>query len=342
MLDLDDDRAREAGRRPVLVELVGLLLLDPVVALELEALAVLRLQVRVRRHLAEAADRLGEVAVEDDERVARVGVLVEAERQEDVRAEEDVAPPELRQALAADALVLDVLRRGRLGNGRDHLVEDDRDRVRTRRVDLDLLRGAVQVAGREVPVLAFAAVHRQLDRVPVRAVERLVAVEDGLDEIRALRDAREALEGVAEDGRVEDDLLRRRRARSTSTPKICWVLRPTPTCIRGSSEPSVETMRRTRPSSGAALRSRGNETAKRRGACSGGGGRGAGGRPEGEEKSCGQGEPVSSHEPSVESGGRLTRTRGPSRFSALLLFTSRRGRRASCARRRRGKARRRT
>ena len=49
VLDLDDQNARKVGRGPVLVELVRLLLLDPVVASQVEALAVLGLQVRIGR-----------------------------------------------------------------------------------------------------------------------------------------------------------------------------------------------------------------------------------------------------------------------------------------------------
>ncbi len=118
-----------------------------------------------------------------------LGMLVPAERQEDVRAEEHVASPELRQALAADALVPDELRGGRIGDGRDR-----RGRARSgwSRVARGRSRPAVGVLtrlpGREVPVLALAAVHRQLHGVAVGAVERLVPVQDGLHEVRPLRD----------------------------------------------------------------------------------------------------------------------------------------------------------
>ena len=72
VLDLDDDHAREVRPRPFLVELVGVLLLDAVVAGEVKALAVLGLQVRVGRRLAKAVEVGGKVAVEDDERITRV------------------------------------------------------------------------------------------------------------------------------------------------------------------------------------------------------------------------------------------------------------------------------
>ena len=209
VLDLDHDRPREARPSPVLEELMRLRLLDPVVALEVKAVLVHGLEVRIRRLFAEALDGFGEVPVEDHERVARVRVVLEAERKEDVRAEKNVAPPELRQALAPDALVLDPLRGRRLGNGRDHLVERDGDRFGPGGIDLDALRRAVQVAGREVPVLTLAAVHRQFHGMAVGAVEGLVLVEDGLHEIRAFRNRGETLQRVPEDGRVERDLAAR-------------------------------------------------------------------------------------------------------------------------------------
>src|SRR5450755_1596678 len=48
-------------------------------------------------------------------------------------------------------------------------------------------------------------------------------------------------------------------------PKICCVASPMPTCVRGSAEPSVETMSSTRPASGVEPTSFGKETAKRSG-----------------------------------------------------------------------------
>ena len=73
------------------------------------------------------------------------------------------------------------------GDRRDHLVEPDDDRsagIRARR-DRHFLGRAVEVAGRLVPLLAFAAVHRQLDDVPVAAVKRLILVQQGLDAVIA-------------------------------------------------------------------------------------------------------------------------------------------------------------
>ncbi len=153
---------------------------------------------------------------------------------------------------------------GGSGNRRDHLVERDRDRLCPGGIDVDLPRRRVEVARREVPVLPFAAVHRQLDDVAVGAAERLVPVEERLDGVRALRNAREALDRIAEDGRVEDRIPPGGRPLHVDAEDLLR-LEADVICFRGSSDGSVDSMRKTRPSSGAALRSLGKETAKRRG-----------------------------------------------------------------------------
>ena len=209
MLDLDDQHARKVRSGPLLVEVVRRLLLDAVVALELKALAVLALQVGVGRCLPPVAEIARKVAVVDDERVARVGVRVEALGQEDVRAEEHVAAPELRQQLAPDAHVLDVLRVGRLGQRRDDLVELETDHGATAAVPSHFLRRAVEVAGRAAPLLALAAVHRQLDGVAGRQAERLVLVQQRLHRVLARRKLAQRLERVAEHGRVERPFVAR-------------------------------------------------------------------------------------------------------------------------------------
>ena len=110
VLDLDDEEAREARARPVLVELVRLLLLDAVVAVELEALASTRASGSGSGGVSRKPSKVvREVAVEDRQRVARLGMLVEALGQQHVRAEVHRPAPELRQPLALDPDVLDVL-----------------------------------------------------------------------------------------------------------------------------------------------------------------------------------------------------------------------------------------
>ena len=147
------------------------------------------------------------MAVVDDERVARVRVRVESLGQEDVRAEEHVAPPELREQLAPDAHVLDVLRVGRLLQRRDDLVELETDRAAAPAVPPHLLRRAIDVAGRAVPLLALAAIHRQLDGVARGQTERLVLVQQRLHRVLARRKRRQRLERIAEHRGVERPLV---------------------------------------------------------------------------------------------------------------------------------------
>ncbi len=94
MLDLDDEKSRKSGRDPLLIELVGLLLLDTVVAGEVKTLAVVGLQVRIGRLGAEAFEVGGEVTMKDRDRVARFGMLVESGRHEHIRSKVHGAAPE--------------------------------------------------------------------------------------------------------------------------------------------------------------------------------------------------------------------------------------------------------
>ena len=202
--------AREVRACPVLEELVGVLLLGPVVAGPVEAVAVHGLQVRVGRRLAEAVEVVREMPVVDDERIPRLRVRVPALRQQHVRAEEHRPPPELRQEVALDADVLHVLRVRRIGDRRDDLVEDEPDGAALLRIDRQFLRRAEEIARRPVPLLAFAPVHREFHRVAVCAAERLVAVQQRLHGVGARRDLVEAGHGVAENRGVEDRGLPRR------------------------------------------------------------------------------------------------------------------------------------
>ena len=56
-------------------------------------------------------------------------------------------------------------------------------------------------------MLAFALIHVELDDFAVGAVEGLVFVEDGLDEVVAGGDGLEAADGIAEGGVVDGDGL---------------------------------------------------------------------------------------------------------------------------------------
>ena len=62
--------------------------------------------------------------------------------------------------------------------------------------DGDLLRSAVEVAGRLVPLLPFATIHWQLDDGSDRAMKRLVLVQQRLDPVLAGGNLAQALEGI--------------------------------------------------------------------------------------------------------------------------------------------------
>ena len=110
------------------------------------------------------------------------------------------------------------------GNGGIDRVERDADLTVLPWVDMDPLRPAHWRARRAGPVLAFAMIRRQLDRVSVAAVVGLVRVEHGLHPVVAGRYVGEALLRIPEDARIEHTGL---AALSpwTSIPNICWCRR---------------------------------------------------------------------------------------------------------------------
>jgi len=177
---------------------VGVLLLDPVVAVQVEALAVLAGLGGVRRLRPEAAEVGREMPVVDHQRIARVGVALIALRQEDVGSESDRPAPKPAEPLGGDGEVLDVFGVRGLRDRRDLLVQGQRDRSPLGGIQLHPARRAVEVARLAAPLLPFPPVRRQLDGVAVGAVEGLVAVEQRLDPVAALRQAREVPNRIPE------------------------------------------------------------------------------------------------------------------------------------------------
>ena len=112
-----------------------------------------------------------------------------------------------------------------------------------------------KIAGREVPVLAFAAIRSKLDGLAVSAMEGLVHVEQRLHVILAGGHVAQAADGIAPGLLVDDDRLAGLEP-STVTPKTICVLGVSSICMRGSSDGSVESNSNMRPSSGCALRLR--------------------------------------------------------------------------------------
>ena len=263
MIDLRDEQARKFWCDPLLVKLVFLFLLDAVVAGDVEALAEVGLEIWIGRLGAEAFEVVIEVIFENGEREVRVGMLVETFGDEDVGAEKHRAAPEFSEERALDAHVADVLGVfGRRDSG-DFLVEGDCDGLSVcvpACADRDFYGLAVEIGGRNVPVLAFALVHVELDGVAVGAMEGFVTIEDDLHVVFAGFDVVEVADGIAEGGVVDGGGLAGLKIRRCRVPKIIWVRGASEICMRGSSLGSLERMRRRRPSSGWALRSLGKET----------------------------------------------------------------------------------
>ena len=134
MLDLHDQKAREVGRYPFLKGCVRLLLLDAIVAFEMKAIGIHRLEIRIRRFGAKLGDILGKVPVKDHQRIVRLGMRVKALGQQHVRAEIHVAPPEPGEQLTANPDVLDEFGVGLCRSGRYFLVQRKLERFRVRRV----------------------------------------------------------------------------------------------------------------------------------------------------------------------------------------------------------------
>src|SRR5215468_12769692 len=109
MLDFDNDEAREVGADPVLIKLIGVLLLNFVIARDFEALIVIGLQVRIGRRFAESAEGVREMPMKHHQWVTSFGMLVETVWQQDAGPEVHRASPEFRQLLALNLYVLDVL-----------------------------------------------------------------------------------------------------------------------------------------------------------------------------------------------------------------------------------------
>ena len=131
-------------------------------------------------------------------------MVVESVGEEDACAEMKRPAPEFCEQLAFHPDVLDIFRVLRRRNGWDFLVEGDFDCFAFVRIDPHFFGCAEQVAGRAVPALAFSAVHGQLDGVAIGPMECLVPVEQGLHPVFAGRDFGDALQGVSEDGPVDD------------------------------------------------------------------------------------------------------------------------------------------
>ena len=94
-MDLDDEHAGCIGCDPVLVKIVSMFLNDPVVAFDVEAGAVDRLEVWIGRLYPKAAEIAREVPLKNTPRLAGFRVVIETLRQEHVGAQVGGPAPKL-------------------------------------------------------------------------------------------------------------------------------------------------------------------------------------------------------------------------------------------------------
>src|SRR4029434_3084693 len=89
-------------------------------------------------------------------------------------------------------------------NRRNLPIEDDLYRLAGSRIDMDLPRLAVEIAGRNRKILALPLVHVHLHDVAIGAVKGRVDVQHSLDVVVACGQVGEALDGIT-DGPAADD-----------------------------------------------------------------------------------------------------------------------------------------
>ncbi len=135
--------------------------------------------------------------------IVRVGMRVKAIGQQNDGAQIHRPSPERAQQLALYAHVFDESGIGGSLDGGDGLGQRDLHRRARGRIEVDLDRLAVQVAGLAIPMLPFALVHRELQGTAVRAVESFVDVENRLNVIIAGRHIGERVARVAGRGAID-------------------------------------------------------------------------------------------------------------------------------------------
>src|SRR5688572_10430746 len=89
-------------------------------------------------------------------------------------------------------------------NRRNYLVENYLNRSVVVRGNTDFLRSAVEIAGRAVPLLPFATIHRQLDCMPIGSLKSFITMQQSLHPVVPRLQFRETLDRVTECVRVND------------------------------------------------------------------------------------------------------------------------------------------
>src|SRR5688572_7693427 len=89
-------------------------------------------------------------------------------------------------------------------NRHDYFVENNFDSSVIVRGNADFLRSAVEIAGRAVPLLPLATVHRQLDCMPIGSLKSFITMQQSLHPVVPWLQFRETLDRVTERVRVND------------------------------------------------------------------------------------------------------------------------------------------
>jgi hypothetical protein len=185
VFNLDDQEAREVRGNPFLIEGIGLLLLDAVVAGQMEALRIIGFEIRIRGRGAESGNVVGIMSVKDHQGITHGRMRIESLGQQNVRAKKYVASPKTRQQFTANADVPNELGIRFRHNALDFLVEQQREFCGMRLIQVQDSRRRIQVAGLFGPLLTFALIGRQFQNTPIRKMISFITIEYGLHKIVA-------------------------------------------------------------------------------------------------------------------------------------------------------------
>ena len=153
------------------------------------------------------------------DRIVGVRMRVVVLRQQHRGAEKDRMPPPFRQDLALDLDALDERGVGRQPEPAEStLSATSLIGAGRRRIDRDLRRLAVEIAGRALPVLSFPLIHVHPHRVAVRARKARVDVHERLHPVLAGRNVAQARERMAAIGGA-DHRPRRQAAAARRTSR---------------------------------------------------------------------------------------------------------------------------
>ena len=164
-----------------------------------------------RRRLEPVRRGEPEVALDVVHRIADRRRLVVA-RQQYGGAEVDRPAPELRERRTLDPEALDVLGIGAHDRWRDDVVGHELDDGLRHRVEMHLLRRAVDVPRRARPILSFPLVVVHPEHVAVGALELGVDVHEWLDPVVASGNVGHVEDGSAELLSIDDGARARREA----------------------------------------------------------------------------------------------------------------------------------